>query len=230
MLRGASQVLVRNEVTGDVPIVTTTNTAPRVLLPTLTLHWPITSETFSKNGLLVVNQFNNAIIECYDKHYTTMGFHSDQALDLDENTCIALYSCYQHPNQRNSLRKLVVESKTDPEETFDIPMLHNSVILFTAATNRHYRHKIVLDSRTVGKGENEWLGLTLRTSKTFVSYKDDVAMLANGGKPLVLGSTEQCLDFYKIRKQENEQIDFQYPGGEDEITFTISPSDLMPPV
>jgi hypothetical protein len=39
--------------------------------------------------------FNNASLEIYDAQYTSMKYHSDQALDLNPNSYIALFSCYE---------------------------------------------------------------------------------------------------------------------------------------
>jgi hypothetical protein len=36
-------------------------------------------------------EFNNALIEIYTNKYRSMGFHSDQELDLDENSYIYIY-------------------------------------------------------------------------------------------------------------------------------------------
>jgi hypothetical protein len=41
--------------------------------------------------------FNNAMIEVYDNVYHKMGFHTDQSLDLQEDSYICLFSCYETP-------------------------------------------------------------------------------------------------------------------------------------
>ena len=41
-------------------------------------------------------KFNNALIEIYNPTYKKMRFHSDQALDLENNSYIAVFSCYKN--------------------------------------------------------------------------------------------------------------------------------------
>merc|ERR1712050_536946 len=105
-----------------------------------------------------------ALIELYTNTYATMGFHSDQDLDLEEGSSIAVFSCYKHPELASPPRKLVVESKEPGGGTFEIPLTHNSVVVFSVETNRRFRHKIVLDA-AAQPPENQWLGVTFRTSK-----------------------------------------------------------------
>ena len=45
--------------------------------------------------------FNNALIEMYDKDYTKMGEHSDQVLDLELDSHICLFSCYDNPDTKD---------------------------------------------------------------------------------------------------------------------------------
>lgn len=233
------QVLVRCEARGT-PIVRTTTKYASPAYQFQQCHAELADQIAqtiesSTNHEVTVPAFNNALIEIYDKGYTSMGFHSDQSLDLSDDTSIALYSCYQYPELRSAMRKLVVESKADANDTFEIPLLNNSIVAFSATTNRLYRHKIVLDMRTVNqKSDNPWLGMTFRTSKTFVQFHQGPSGVATleDGTALTLASDEQCTAFYKIRKLENEQqLEFAYPlpGTANAITFTISPSDLMPP-
>ena len=92
--------------------------------------------------------FNNALIECYTNDDATMAFHSDQALDMVDESFIAVFTCYKHP-ELEPQRKLVVQLKDVPEdqaEAFEVPLLHNGVVVFSTETNRRFKHKIVLDS------------------------------------------------------------------------------------
>jgi hypothetical protein len=70
-------------------------------------------------------------------------------------------------------------------------------------TNRNYLHKIILD----GTGDNRWLGITFRKSKTFI----DLSHGTPDGTDLTLATGEQRNEFYKLRSLENLYIDFQ-PG------------------
>ena len=172
--------------------------------------------------------FNNALIEIYDQDYKTMGFHSDQALDLAKDSYIAIYSCYKNPSQAN--RRLIIKNKTT-KATCEILLKHNSVVCFSTETNKQHLHKIVLD-QTMKANENEWLGITFRSSETFVYFidKDEPP-----GQPMLCGpryleptslrlaTSEEKLAFYKARSLENALVDHYYPL----IDYTISPSDLI---
>ena len=50
------------------------------------------------------------MIEIYDSKYCKMGFHTDQSLDLQENSYIGIFSCYNDPTTKD-LRKLKVKNK-----------------------------------------------------------------------------------------------------------------------
>ena len=166
--------------------------------------------------------FNNALLEVYSRAYATMGAHSDQALDLDDAGEIALFSCYEDAAAGPS-RRLVVESKEPGGPSFEIALVHGQVVVFSADTNRRFRHRIVLDS-AAGDPDTRWLGITFRTSKTWVHYQDGQAWLADGA-PLTLASDEERQELFRLRRRENQEIDFVYPR----VTWTLSPSDLSPP-
>ena len=79
-------------------------------------------------------EFNSAR---YTNEYATMGYHSDQALDLEEGTSIAIFSCYKYPEKRGKTsRKLVVQSKESDECTFEVPLQHNSAVVFCPMKTR----------------------------------------------------------------------------------------------
>jgi hypothetical protein len=166
--------------------------------------------------------FNNALLEIYTRAYPTMGAHSDQALDLDDAGVIALFSCYERPEAGPS-RQLVVESKEPGEPSFAIPLLHGHVVVFSADTNRRFRHRIVLD-RATADPDNRWLGVTFRTSKTYVDVREGQPRVADG-TPLTLADEQERHEFLRLRRRENQETDFVYPR----ITCTLSPSDLWPP-
>lgn len=166
--------------------------------------------------------FNNALIETYTNAYTTMGSHSDQALDLADDSFIAVLSCYRHPDV-GPLRKLLVESKDPVDERLEIPLVHNGVVAFSVAANRRLKHKIVLDAP--GPEDNQWLGVTFRTSKTVVRYRDGRAYLPSGTR-LTSADDDQRREFYQLRRRENNETGFTYP----DLAYTISDSDLTPPV
>ena len=80
--------------------------------------------------------FNNALVETYTNEYRKMGFHSDQALDLEDGSAIVLFSCYRNPELTGHERRLVVEPKDPNQAKFDVELPHNSVIVFSVDANR----------------------------------------------------------------------------------------------
>jgi hypothetical protein len=214
-------VLTKIDETGSIPIVRTTTryTAPTQRFQSV--HDRLAQQIQTSASLAI--GFNNALIENYTNAYTTMGSHSDQALDLADESLIAIFSCYKHPESANPPRKLLVEVKESGGENIEIPLTHNSVVLFDLDTNRRLKHKIVLD-KSAQPPENQWLGITFRTSKTFVRFRDEYPYFLDDTR-LTLANDEQRQEFYHLRHRENKETDFTYPR----ITYTISESDMMPP-
>ena len=213
-------VLVRPDGTGDVPIVRTTTrySSPAQRFPPV--YERLARQVQARAALPA--GFNNALVETYTNAYATMGAHSDQALDLADGSAIAVFSCYERPGAPP--RKLIVEPKEPGGAECEIPMPHNSVIVFSVDTNRRLRHRIVLD-RTVPMAENRWLGVTFRTSKTFVRYTGGHTHLRDGPR-LAPADDDQRREFYVLRRRENTETDFAYPP----LAYTVSDSDLMPPL
>ena len=215
--RGA--VLVASDDARGVPVVRTTTLYTLPAQPFRPVHAWLARQIRGCASLSV--DFNNALIETYTNAYTTMGAHSDQALDLDDATEIALFSCYERA-EGSPARRLLVEAKEPGGPAFAIPLAHNSVVVFSADTNRRFRHRIVLDP--AAGAPNQWLGVTFRTSKTFVCVRDEQPCLADGTR-LTLASDEERREFYELRRRENRETAFTYPR----ITYTLSASDLLPP-
>jgi len=165
--------------------------------------------------------FDNALIEIYDKSYFKMKYHSDQALDLEKDSYIALFSCYERPEEISAplMRRLRIKDKVTNEEQ-DFLLDNHSVILFSLATNSKYQHKIILNTSTNKKDllqDNKWLGVTFRKSKTTIQFRDNLPYFENG-EILKLADENQRREFYKLRGQENKSMNFEYPC----IEFTIS--------
>ena len=211
-------VLVRTDESGDVPIVRTTTPYSLPAQRFRAVHERLAEQIGRRAGVTV--PFNNALIERYTRAYASMKSHSDQAMDLAEGSCIAVFSCYRSPQDPS--RHLIVEPKEAGRAFSEIPLAHCSVILFSLETNRRFRHKIVLRA---GAPESEWLGITLRTSKTFVRFCDDGPCLRDG-TPLTLADDEQRHAFLKLRRRENDEVDFAYPP----LSYTLSESDRMQPL
>ncbi|MFD0277709.1 hypothetical protein ACFVHB_27880 [Kitasatospora sp. NPDC127111] len=223
--RGA--VLARVDEAGGVPLVRTTTRYGSPAQRFRAVHERLAQRIQERAGITV--GFNNALIESYTNAYTTMGSHSDQALDLAGDSFIAVFSCYRHPDA-GPPRKLIFEPKEsggeefEEGEKFEIPLAHHGVVAFSVDSNRRLRHRIVLDAP--GRAaDNQWLGVTFRTSKTFVRFRDGRPHLPQGAR-LTSADEEQRREFYRLRRRENHETDFSYPV----LTYTISESDLMPPV
>ena len=87
-------------------------------------------------------EFNNALVELYDNKYRKMGYHSDQALDLEDDSYICLFSCYENnSNNPRDYRKLIMKNKVD-NNTSDIILENNSAVLFSTDDNKCHLHKI----------------------------------------------------------------------------------------
>lgn len=188
------------------------------------------NDTIKEDGLtdIPVLHFNNALIEVYDASYAKMNYHSDHSLDLADDSYIGVFSCYEEPDELldQHTRKLKIRDKITNEES-EITLTHNSVVLFSMAANRTFQHKIVLDyvhqSRAL-VAENKWLGITFRTSKTYVRFDGDVPCFSDA-QLLTLADKEQEAEFFRLRGQENRNLDFVYPA----LTYTINIADLMIP-
>ncbi|MFG2819164.1 hypothetical protein ACGFX4_07000 [Kitasatospora sp. NPDC048365] len=217
--RGA--VLAGVDEAGRVPLVRTTTRYGSPAQRFRDVHERLAREIQDRAGLAV--GFNNALVEVYTNAYATMGAHSDQALDLADGSFIAVFSCYRRP-EAEPARKLVFEQKEPGGEGFEIPLAHHGVVAFSVALNRRLRHRIVLDA-PARAADNEWLGVTFRTSRTFLRFEDGQPHLPQGGR-LTPATDEQSRDFYRLRRRENQETDFRYPP----LTYTVSASDLLPPV
>lgn len=73
--------------------------------------------------------------------------------------------------------------------------------------------------------DNPWLGVTFRTSKTPLRFRDRQPYLPSGER-LISADEDQRGEFYRLRRRENTETDFRYP----QLTYTVSESDLLPPL
>lgn len=164
------------------------------------------------------HSFNNAMAEVYGPGYTKMRYHTDCALDLENDSRICIFSCYEEKGDHP--RKLVIRDKVNGEVQ-EILMDHLSVIVFDVRANSRHVHKIVSDgSRTRGR----WLGLTMRTSKTFVTGQPHGLVFRNDGLTMTAATEDEKRWFFELKKFENKSPDFKYP----DIRFSLA--DFRPPV
>jgi hypothetical protein len=213
-------VLVAVDEQGGIPIVRTTTSYDAPAQRFGAIHGRLADEI--RRVASLSHRFNNALIEHYTRAYSTMKPHSDQALDLAEESTIALYSCYRDPERPT--RRLRVRPK-ESGAAFELPLAHGSVVTFSLDTNRRFVHAIELTSKSSDDGsDNEWIGITFRTSKTFVRFIDGEPRLG-GGEPLTLATDDERRAFFQLRSRENAEPSFVYLA----LSYTISESDLRPP-
>ena len=210
-------VVVKVEPDGGVPIVRTTTSYRAPAQPFRPIHDRLAQEI--RDVASLSQPFNNALVEHYTSAYASMKRHSDQALDLEDASSIAVYSCYRDPHAPS--RRLIVTAK-DSDAAFDVPLDHGSVVVFSLDTNRRFTHAIALRANAPA---TDWLGLTVRTSKTFVRFVDGHPTLPTGDR-LTLATDDQRREFFQLRRRENAETRFAYPP----LTYTVSESDLVPPV
>jgi hypothetical protein len=182
--------------------------------------------------------FNNVMAEIYDGQYRTMGYHSDQALDLDPDSFIGIFSLYDQRASEADWRVLQVKHKQTGETT-DIVLEPYSFILFSVAANQDHVHRIVL--RTPNS-RAQWLGLTVRQSKTFISFPLVLGPCGPVGPkgpvfhgtatPLLLATPGQQRDFCTRKRAENNgaaPVSVAPSVTATETNYTMSASDLLPP-
>jgi hypothetical protein len=216
---GANLIDYKN---GLIPLIRTTTIYNKPNQKFLPVHYSLID-----NIKKVVNydnlEFNNALMEMYSHSYYKMGFHIDQTLDLDENSYICLFTCYNNPETKY-LRKLKIKNKTT-NECSDIVLDHNSFVIFSTDTNKKYLHKIILENP---QPENKeiWSGITFRKSKTFIFFNKITPRFYSNNEILVLANNDNKKEFYKLRSMENTNTDYIYP----KINYTISTGDIIPVV
>lgn len=160
-------------------------------------------------------KFNNALIEIYDSKYKNMGLHTDQSLDLQEDSDICIYSCYD--DLKNSRTLNIINRHTGDKS--EILLENNSVVLFSLETNKNFLHQIVFNNNS----KNNWLGITFRLSKTFIHFVNDIPYFYGSDRILKLANHQETQEFYEQRKKENTNIDFVW----NKLDYTISKSDLL---
>jgi hypothetical protein len=211
-----------------ISIVRTTakyNIPAQLFLP---IHYDIIDKIKKTTDITNIN-FNNALIEIYNNDYKNMGEHSDQALDLADNSHICLFSCYNNPLSTN-IRTLKLKNKIT-NELSEIQLNHNSIVIFSLETNSKHLHKIILDTSAhayVHKTNNqflsdEWLGITFRLSKTFIKFINEIPYFNNTNVILKIANSCETNLFYKNRSIENKSIDYIWT----DINYTISQSDVI---
>lgn len=208
-----------------IPLVRTTTIYNKPVQGFLPIHYDIIEHIKKTSGCSDLG-FNNALVEIYNSNYRKMGYHSDQSLDLANESFICLFSCYDNASTTDK-RKLQIKEKLTGKCS-EIILEHNSIVLFSVSTNSKWLHKIILGTRTTN---DQWLGITFRLSKTFIKFVDDIPYfypntLSNGSltKILKLADKDNRKEFSKYKGHENANVDYKY----SEIDYSISISDLLP--
>ena len=191
-------------------------------------HRELASAIVSQMGLPSV-RFNNAMVERYHCHYRKMGAHSDQALDLADDSYICLYSCYNMTVAPPDLRQLVVTCKLTGD-TRAFLLEPDTAVLFSVADNVRFMHKIVPVEPGKPTNASVWLGVTFRCSKRAVTFAADGAALLETGEALTLLTTRaSSSQFYKERSAENaSSVPYRYSAAA--ARCKVSPSDVLPPL
>lgn len=164
--------------------------------------------------------FNNILTELYDNRYKTMRFHSDLACDLEYDSYICLFSVYERELSSDDTARTLRVKEKNSDDTYDITLDNNSVVLFSTDTNRNHSHQIIL----TGKNCPRWLGLTFRLSNRFINFIDKIPHI--DGNVLTIATADELVEFRKLRAMENKQVHFTYPI----MNYTVSKSDLMQPI
>ena len=201
------------EIKDDIPLMRTTTKYLNPPNSFTHIHYELIKKI--KNQINYECDFNTCLNEIYNSEYMTMGYHSDQSLDLDENSFICIFSIYDDPTDIRTLKiKHKITSKCD-----DIRLENNSIVYFNYETNKQYLHKIILEENHFN---NNWIGLTFRLSKTFIKFNNEIPYFKDTTIKLRFSNNDDEKNFYNLRAEENKKTDFIYPF----LDFTINYSDL----
>jgi hypothetical protein len=217
--RKGAILVKQNENNKSIPLVRTTSIYDNPVQNFKPIHQDIIKDIIRVTNNDTIN-FNNAMIEIYDDAYIKMQFHTDQSLDLHNHSYICVFSCYENPDNVDSIRKLIIKKK-GTNETSEILLNHNSIVLFSVDTNKKYLHKIIKPK--TNHEPNRWLGVTFRLSKTFITFKDEIPYFVSSNKRLTLATEEQRVEFLKHKGKENTLEDYSYP----DITYSINKQDFI---
>lgn len=202
------------------PIVRTTTKYKNPNQPFKKIHYDLIEKIkFITNKDI---NFNNAMIELYDSSYKDMQFHTDQSLDLVNDSYICIFSCYAYSkNKLSSDRYLKIENKLD-KSINDICLEHNSIILFDTLINKKHLHKIYLQQSNIN---NQWLGITFRLSKTLIKFVNEIPYFSHNDVLLRLATEGEEIQMRHLKHSENSYPNFTYSY--DSIDYTISFSDCI---
>lgn len=162
-------------------------------------------------------KFNNILAEIYNDKYCSMKWHSDQSLDLDPSSHIAIVSFVSNSN-RTCNRFLEIQTKSG-KFIESVSLDPGTAIIFSVDTNTKYNHRIVLYT----KSNNNWMGLCFRMSITYIKFINEIPYFVNTMKQLLLATTEQKHNIYELKSKENRLINFTYPI----IEYSINPGDFI---
>lgn len=200
-----------------IPIVRTTTSYNNPVQRLLSRHYELIGN-IRKVSEIKELELNNAMVEIYEPTYRNMGFHSDQMLDLADDSHICIFSCYDDEKTKD-IRKLKIRNK-ESRECSEILLDHNTVVIFPIDANRKHVHKIMLDTP---KSKTRWLGITFRLSKTFIQIENDVATFYSDNEILRMADDSERKEFLKHKSLENSMVKYSYP----KIYYTLSISDTM---
>eukprot|EP00026_Physarum_polycephalum_P015615 Phypoly_transcript_16336.p1 GENE.Phypoly_transcript_16336~~Phypoly_transcript_16336.p1 ORF type:complete len:262 (+),score=12.64 Phypoly_transcript_16336:34-786(+) len=182
---------------------------------------PIHHELVAAIGL----PLNNALIERYTSEYKKMGWHSDQSLDLADDSYIAVVSAYNRVPAPHEVRKLHIAEKGASKDVWkEVPINHGSVIVFSTVANQAYIHRIMLDN-IHSDTDIVWIGVTFRLTKTYIQFHEGAPYLASK-IPLRVASQHEKHLFFQAKGQQNSNDNYEAPI----MDYTLSVGDTLPPI
>lgn len=217
VVKGRSSAVVVEPFEGKIPVIRTSTTYNNPAQRFRDVHRDIIrylnsdSKKYKEdNRINEQKKYNNAMIEIYDERYKKMGFHSDQVFDVEENSNILTYSCYEDPDKPN--RMFVFCDKQHKKER-SVVLQHDSLLIMPWNFNQNYLHKIVMIQKIDTDKNNKYVSITYRKSKTFIDPKNPHIHKANN---------EEKKEFYKLCGIQNNEIDPKIP----EFNYAISTAEF----
>lgn len=236
--RGRFAAKIFNSDDNKIPLVRTTSSYEQPSQRMTPLHLRIIDQINKQLNVSPPLVLNNALVEIYRGTYDTMKFHSDQALDLQEDSSIVIFTCTNNPESKTPPR-LHVRDKAHPvgpiikigwghsyvDNLFEekvFPFNHCAAIVFSTQTNASHIHTIYQKCT-----ENEqWLYITFRTARTFIEFKEHIPYFVNcwlAPDRLHLADKSERQQFYQNKSNENNRTAFN--PASVKIKFTVSKGD-----
>lgn len=179
---------------------------------------------------------NVALVERYSCEYSAMGPHSDMALDLDPDSVISLFTCYEPAVEADvHFRNLAFYDKTVVDKQWAVPLRHNAVVNFLVHENARMRHAILPVRAAVRPPSTVvFVGVTLYKAKTFIDFDSGCTLVPSGKTLRLATTTDEQRDIWRRKGVENFALTTEEAWGDfcrndPDHELTISPADLLMP-